>query len=97
MQRDNQRSFRPSLRDAGVKSTESDEAVFTWFGPEGESQQRFRYAVIKEEKGILSIQPGEGRFKKGLKAMRYESEDAKEGEPWLVLKTRPARIDLRRP
>jgi hypothetical protein len=52
--------------------------------------------VIKEEEGILSIAPGEGRFKKGLTALRYESEDAAESTTWLVLKTRPNRIDLRK-
>ena len=86
--------FSPDKSDAGMTSKESEKAVFTWFGPVGEPQVRYRYAVIKEEDGILSIQPGEGRFKKGLKAVRYESEDAESGSTWLVVKVRNNRIDL---
>jgi hypothetical protein len=86
--------FAPDKREAGEKSVESQSAVFTWFGPPGEPGTRYRYAVIKEEGELLSIQPGEGRFKKGLTAVRYEGEEAKEGRTYLVLKTRPNRIDL---
>lgn len=84
----------PDPRDAGVKGKEGPGAVFTWFGPVDEPQTRFRYAVIKEEEGVLSIEPGEGRFKKGLQAVRYTSEEATEGTRWLVVKTRHNRIDL---
>ena len=95
--RDEERTFfKPDMRESGVKSSESTDAVFTWFGPEGEPQIRYRYAVIKEEDGILSIQPGEGRFKKGLTAVRYTSDDAEDGVDYKVLKTRPARIDLKK-
>ena len=87
--------FRPDKRNSGVKSTESTDAVFTWFGPVDAPKTRFRYAVVKEEDGVLSIQPGEGRFKSGLKAVRYDSQDAEDGAEWVVVKTRPTRIDLK--
>ena len=94
--RDKELPFAPDRSEAGLKTSESSDAVFTWFGPTGEPGTRFRYAVIKEEGGLLSIQPAEGRFKKGLNAIRYLDEEAKEGTTWLVLKTRPNRIDLRK-
>jgi len=87
--------FAPDMRAAGEKSIEGTDAVFTWFGPEGEAFTRHRYAVIKEEAGVLSIQPGEGRFKKGLKAIRYTDEKTEDGAVYRVLKTRPNRIDLK--
>jgi len=87
-------SFRPDKSHAGEKSKESQEAVWAWFSPVGEPRARHRYAVIKEEEGVLSIQPDEGRFKKGLKAVRYDSEEEQEGREYVVLKTRPNRIDL---
>lgn len=87
--------FGPDLSKSGVKSEKSEDAVLTWFGPVDDVHTRFEYPVIKEEEGIVSIAPGEGRFKKGLKALRYTSEDTEESTIWLVLKTRPNRIDLR--
>ena len=94
MKNDETRPFRPDFRDSGVKSTESDTAQYTWFGPEGEPESRFRYAVIKEEGDLLSIQPGEARFKKGLTATRYTSQGSNEGRVYRLMKTRPTRIDL---
>ncbi len=81
---------------AGAKTAESEEAVFTWFSPVDAPKSRFRYAVIKEEGGVVSIQPGEGRFKKGLTALRWTAEKEGESAVWVVLKTRPNRIDLKR-
>lgn len=95
MQREDKFSFRPDFSDAGSKSAESDDATFTWFSPVDEPESKHRYAVIKEEDGVLQIQPGEGRFKKGLKAWRYAKEDTEEHTVWGVLKVRPNRIDLK--
>ncbi|MAB91161.1 MAG: hypothetical protein VX913_16015 [Planctomycetota bacterium] len=95
MPRDEKSPFRPDLSDAGSINAEGDGATFTWFGPEDEPETRMRYAVIKEEDGLLQIQPGEGRFRKGLKAWRYATEDADAHTAWGVLKTRPNRIDLK--
>jgi hypothetical protein len=95
MARDEKFTFRPDFSDAGSKDAEGEGALFTWFGPEDESETRLRYAVIKEEGGLLQIQPGEGRFRKGLKAWRYAAEDANEHTVWGVLKARPNRIDLK--
>lgn len=90
------KSLRPDPSLAGAKSKTSDDARVTWFGPVGEPSVRFRYGILEEEGDLLSVLPGEGRFKKGLKAVRYGSEEAEEGELYVVLKTRPSRIDLRR-
>lgn len=89
-------SITPDKSKSGMKTTEAEDARFTWFSPVDEPNTRFRYAVIKEEGGIVSIQPGEARFKKGLEAMRWEAEKGGEGTKWLVVKTRPNRIDLQR-
>lgn len=95
MQKDDPFPFIPKRGDAGVKSTEGDDAVFAWFSPVDDPETRFKYAVIKEENGIVSIEPGEGRFKKGLKAARWASNEADECTTWLVLKTKSNRIDLK--
>ena len=96
MGRDDNFSFRPDFSDAGQKSSDGDGAEFVWFSPVEEPESRLRYAVIeKEDGGVLKIEPGEGRFKKGLKAWCFVSEEAEEHTEWLVLKTRPNRIDLK--
>jgi hypothetical protein len=74
----------------------SDEAVFTWFGPVG-TTARFRFLVLKEAGDLLSLLPGaEARFKTGLKAVRWDQAEGGESTTYLVLKTRPNRIDLRK-
>lgn len=88
--------FAPDLSKAGAKSTEAESAVFTWFSPVDEPELRFRYAVIKEEGDKLSIQPGEARFKKGWPALRWTADKDGESTKWIVLKTKPNRIDLER-
>jgi hypothetical protein len=87
-------NFRPDLSKAGEKGTEASDAVFTWFSPVEDPASKIRYAVIKEEDGVLSIQPGEGRFKRGLQAWRFADQDGEDHTVWVVLKTRPNRIDL---
>lgn len=72
------------------------EAVFTYFGPVG-TTQRFRFLVLKETGELLSLLPGaEARFKVGLKALRWDQAEGGTSTTYLVLKTRPNRIDLRR-
>ena len=74
----------------------SDDAVFTWFGPVG-TAQRYRFLVLKEAGDLVSILPGsEARFKTGLEALRWAAAEGGESTRFLVLKTRPNRIDLRR-
>ena len=74
----------------------ADEAEFTFFGPVG-TTQRFRFLVLKEAGELLSILPGtDARFKTGLKALRWDQAEGGESTPYLVLKTRANRIDLRR-
>jgi hypothetical protein len=74
----------------------ADDAVFTFFGPVG-TTQRFRFLVLKEAGDLLSLQPGgEARFKVGLKALRWDQVEGGTSSEYLVLKTRPNRIDLRR-
>jgi len=97
MPRDENFTFRPDFSDAGAKSAESTDASFVWFSPPEEPETRYRYAVIKEEGGLLQIQPGEGRFKKGLRAWRYKGEETEDHTEWVVVKTRPNRIDLKSP
>jgi hypothetical protein len=74
----------------------SDQAEFTFFGPVG-TTQRFRFMVLKEAGDLLSILPGtDARFKTGLRALRWDQPEGGTSTTYLVLKTRPNRIDLRR-
>jgi len=95
MPREENFTFRPDFSKAGSKENEGEGALFTWFSPPDEGGGRFRYAVIKEEDGVLSIQPDEGRFKKGLEAWRWVSEEGDGHTAWVVTKVRPNRVDLR--
>lgn len=84
--------FKPHL--GPDPKSDSAAANFTWFGPTDDDAIRFRYAVIREEAAEVSIQPGEARFKKGLKALRWPDREGGTSTTWLVAKTRPNRIDL---
>jgi hypothetical protein len=78
------------------QALESKDAVYTWFGPV-DTTERFRFLVVKEAGDLVSVLPNsDGRFKTGLKALRWT--EAKDGTSttWLVVKTRPNRIDLRK-
>jgi hypothetical protein len=79
---------------SGEKSREGDDVRWTWFSPVDAPRLRIRYAVIQEEGRLLSIQPGEGRFKTGLEALRWTAEKDGESTRYVVRKTRPTRIDL---
>ena len=84
--------FKPHLGPDPKSSSESGN--FAWFGPVEDGGIRFRYAVIREEGAEISIQPGEARFKKGLKALRWPDREGGTSTTWMVAKTRPNRIDL---
>ncbi len=74
----------------------ASDAVFTYFGPVG-TTQRFRFLVLREAGEFLSVLPGsEARFKTGLEALRWEGPEGGTSTTYLVLKTRPNRIDLRK-
>ena len=88
--------FTPDLSKAGAQTKPAEDAKWVWFSPSDAPESRFRYAVIKEEDGILSIQPGEARFKKGLDALRWDADKGGTSSRWVVEKTKPNRIDLRR-
>jgi hypothetical protein len=88
--------FLVKREDKSAQKNPASEAVFTYFGPVG-TTQRFRFLVLKEAGELLSVLPGaEGRFKSGLKALRWDQPEGGESSTYLVLKTRPNRIDLRR-
>ena len=75
----------------------AEDAVFTWLSPPSPGEQRNKFLLVKEGGDDISILPGsEARFKKGLRAWRFEQEEGGEHEVYMVLKTRHNRIDLRR-
>lgn len=76
-------------------NTTDPKVQVAWFGPE-KSQQRFKFAVSKEEGDKISLVPGEQKFKKGLKAQRWAEEDGGEPTLYLVTKVGPSRIDLQK-
>ncbi len=88
--------FLVKREEKSAQKHPAGEAVFTYFGPVG-TTQRFRFLVLKEAGDLLSILPGaEARFKTGLKALRWDQAEGGESTNYLVLKTRPNRIDLRK-
>jgi hypothetical protein len=87
--------FLVKRRDDDAKKHPDGEAEFTYFGPVGDPN-RFRFLVLREDGDLISILPGEGRFKKGLHAWRWEEDEGGEPTDYLVLKTRSNRIDLKR-
>jgi len=70
------------------------EAV-TWFGPP-DVAQRWRYGVIREEGDLLSIQPGAVKFKAGLTCLRWTAAEGGDSTLYVVLKTTPSRVDLKK-
>lgn len=74
---------------------DAPQGTYGWFGPP-DTTERFRFSLIKEEGDLLSVQPGTVKFKKGLTCLRWESEKGGESQLYLVLKTTPSRIDLKK-
>jgi hypothetical protein len=88
--------FLVKREEKSAQKSPADDAVFTYFGPEGVTQ-RFRFLVLKEAGDLLSVLPGaEAKFKTGLKAWRWEQVEGGKPTTYLVLKTKPNRIDLRK-
>ena len=78
------------------KAAPSDAAEFAYFSPMGERKERFKFLVLKEDGADVSILPDQGRFKKGLRAWRWEEAEGGDPTSYLVLKTKSNRIDMRR-
>lgn len=89
------KDFFTRRKEQNEAQSESDAAEFAWFSPVGDDQ-RYRFLVVREEDENLSILPGEGRFKRGLRAWRWDAAEGGEHVTYVVLKTRHNRIDLRR-
>jgi hypothetical protein len=88
--------FLVKREEKSAQRSPAEEAQFTWFGPVG-TTQRYRFLVLKEAGDLLSVLPGaEARFKTGLKALRWDGAEGGTSTTYLVLKTRPNRIDLRK-
>ncbi len=77
------------------KEAPAEEAKFAYFGPP-HAEDRFRFVIAKEDGDTISIVPGEGRFKRGLIAWRWEEAEGGESTPYVTEKTNARRIDLRR-
>lgn len=70
--------------------------LFTYFGPSG-VQDRFRFLVVREDADSVSVQPiTDAKFKVGLDAWRWKEREGGEPESWVVTKTTPNRVDLKR-
>jgi hypothetical protein len=74
---------------------DAPDGTYGWFGPP-ETTERFKFAIIKEAGDLLSLQPGTVKFKKGLTCLRWTEEKAGTSQLYVVLKTTPSRIDLKR-
>src|SRR5262245_11897554 len=69
--------------------------TYSWFGPP-DTTERFKFSLIKEEGDLVSVQPGTVKFKKGLTCLRWTAEKGGESQLYVVLKTTPSRIDLKK-
>ena len=70
--------------------------TFTYFGPSG-VQDRFRFLVVREEGDVVSVQPiSDAKFKVGLDAWRWKEREGGSPETYIVVKTTPSRVDLKR-
>ena len=69
--------------------------TYSWFGPP-DTSERFRFSLVKEEGDLVSVQPGTVKFKKGLICLRWTAEKGGESQLYVVLKTTPSRIDLKK-
>jgi hypothetical protein len=88
--------FLVKREEKSAQKNPAEEAVFTYFGPVG-TTQRYRFLVLKEAGDLISVLPGaDSRFKTGLKAVRWDQAEGGASTSYLVLKTRPNRIDLRK-
>ena len=88
--------FLVKREEKSAQKHPAEEAVFTYFGPVG-TTQRYRFLVLKEAGDLISVLPGaDARFKTGLKAIRWDQAEGGVSTTYMVLKTRPNRIDLRK-
>ncbi len=74
----------------------AEEAQFAWFGPP-DADERYRFLIVRESGDDISLLPNsEARFKRGLRAWRYEAAEGGDPEVWVTVKTTARRVDLRR-
>lgn len=77
-------------------ATASADAPYAYFGPVG-VKDRFRFLVVREEGENVSVQPiADAKFKVGLDAWRWTEPEGGTAVRWIVVKTTPNRVDLRK-
>jgi len=88
--------FLVKRNEKNAAASPAGDAVFTWFGPV-DVQERFRFLVVREAGDDISVSPiTDAKFKVGLKAWRWKEREGGTPEPYVVVKTKPTRVDLRR-
>jgi hypothetical protein len=88
----NKKQEKPAV---GPAPESAPAGAVAWFGPP-DIEQRFRYGVLKEEGDVVSVQPGVVKFKKGLTCLRWSAPEGGESTLYVVMKTTPARVDLKK-
>ncbi len=86
---------KPEKPAVGPAPVSAPTGSVTWFGPP-DIVQRFRYGILKEEGDVVSVQPGPVKFKKGLTCLRWNAPEGGEPMLYVVLKTTPTRVDLKK-
>ena len=82
--------------EKNAQASPSADAQFTYFGPVG-VQDRYRFLVVKETGDDISVTPiRDAKFSVGLQAWRWKEAEGGSPETWLVIKTKPSRVDLKR-
>jgi hypothetical protein len=88
--------FLVKRNEKNAAASPASDAVFTWFGPT-DVQDRWRFLVEREAGDDISVAPiQDAKFKVGLKAWRWKEREGGTPETYVVVKTKPTRVDLRR-
>jgi hypothetical protein len=88
--------FLVKRNEKNAMASPAGEAVFAWFGPV-DVQDRYRFLVVREAGDDVSVAPiSDAKFKVGLKAWRWKEREGGTPETYVVVKTKPTRVDLRR-
>jgi hypothetical protein len=88
--------FLVKREQKAAESAPGADGSFTYFGPVG-VQERFRFLVVREDGDTVSVQPiTDAKFKVGLDAWRWKEREGGSPETYLVTKTTPSRVDLKR-
>lgn len=88
--------FLVKRQQKAAEAAPGEGGAFTFFGPEG-VQDRYRFLVVREEGDSVSVAPiSDAKFKVGLTAWRWKEREGGSPMTYVVTKTTPTRVDLKK-